>query len=200
MPSLLRLSQLVGGCLMLGAGVTLLLLAALGSDGFSTFVYGITLATGAPFIVVNLVVSVSLLAVAWARGIRPGVGTVAQVAIVGAVAHIGLSTIPEPGTLWVRVLVGTVALPVLATGIATYLGSHLGAGPLEAAALAWDPPLRFALSFNVLQLIGAFTGWRLGAPIGVGTVAVVLGLGPLVALLGRLLRLDLHQPGGRVGA
>ena len=35
------------------------------------------------------------------------------------------------------------AFPVLAVGIAMYLGSTTGAGPAEAAALAWDPPVAF---------------------------------------------------------
>ncbi len=86
-----------------------------------------------------------------------------------------------------------LAFPVLAVGIALYLGSHLGAGPAEAAALAWDPPVPFAWSYSVVQGGGALVGWQLGAAIGPGTVAVIFLLGPVVALAGRLLRLDLHQ-------
>jgi uncharacterized membrane protein YczE len=85
------------------------------------------------------------------------------------------------------------AFPVAAVGIALYLGSHLGAGPVEAAALALDPPVRFAWTYSAVQGGGAVIGWRLGAAIGPGTVAVILLLGPGVALVGRLLRLDLHQ-------
>ena len=65
---------------------------------------------------------------------------------------------------------------------------------MEAAALAWDPPLRFAWSYNSIQLLSAVVGYLLGAPLGLGTVAVVVALGPLVTLAGRALRLDPHQP------
>lgn len=197
MPPTARLLQLVGGCALLGVGVTLLLLAGLGSDGFSTLVYGLHLSTGLPFLVTSAVVSLTFIAMAWARGVRPGIGTAAQIVVVGVVVDIGLTTLPAPDDLWARALLCVVALPVLATGIAMYLGMHLGAGPMEAAALAWDPPLRFAWSYNTIQLISALTGWWLGAPLGVGTAAVVLTLGPLVALAGRLLRLDVRQPGSR---
>jgi uncharacterized membrane protein YczE len=193
-PSPARLVKLVCGCVLLGVGVTLLLLAELGSDGFSTFVYGLAQSTGMPFVVANALVSAGFLAMAWARGVRPGVGTIVQIAIVGLVADVGLSTVPAPDELWARTLLGVLALPVLATGIAVYLGSHLGAGPMEAAALAWDPPLRFAWSYNAFQLLSALVGWLLGAPLGVGTAVVVVALGPLVTLAGRLLRLDVHQP------
>ena len=195
MPTPAALLKLVCGCVLLGAGVTLLLLAELGSDGFSTFVYGLAQSTGLPFVVANAVVSLGFILMAWVRGVRPGVGTIAQIAIVGAVVDLGLSTVPAPDELWARSLLGIAALPVLAVGIATYLGSHLGAGPMEAAALAWDPPLRFAWSYNAIQLISAVVGSLLGAPIGAGTIAVVVALGPMVTLAGRLLHLDVHQPG-----
>jgi uncharacterized protein len=193
-PTPTRLLQLTGGCIVLGVGVTLLLLAGLGSDGFSTLVYGLTLGTELPFVVANAVVSISFLAMAWVRGVRPGVGTLAQIAIVGSVVGLGLATLPAPDATWARALLCLVALPVLATGVATYLGSHLGAGPMEAAALAWDPPAPFAWSYNTIQLLSALVGWSLGAPLGAGTAAVVVTLGPLVTLAGRLLRLDVHQP------
>ena len=193
MPASRRLLQLAGGCVVLGVGVTLLLLARLGSDGFSTLVYGVTLGSGLPFSAVNVLVSAGFLTMAWARGVRPGFGTLAQIVIVGGVVDLGLSTLPAPDALWARLLLAAAALPVLAVGIATYLGTHLGAGPMEAAALAWDPPVRLAWSYNTIQLLSALTGWWLGAPLGVGTAAVVILLGPLVTGSSRLLRLDVHQ-------
>jgi uncharacterized protein len=196
-PSPVRLLQLVAGCAMLGTGVTLLLLPGLGADGYSNFVYGLTLTTGLPFLAINVLVAIAFIAMAWVRGVRPGIGTVAQILVVGLVITTGLAVIPAPDALWSRLLVGLVGLPVLATGIATYLGTHLGAGPTEGAALAWDPPLPFAISYNSIQAITALAGWWLGVAPGLGTLAYVVLMGPLVTLVGRLLRLDLHQPGPR---
>jgi uncharacterized protein len=188
-----RIVQLLVGCFVLGLGVTLLLAPALGSDGFSTLVNGIRLATGIPFVVSNLLVSAALLAMAWIRGLRPGVGTVVQVAVVGLTVTALLPLIEEPAAWWARALMLLVAFPVLAAGIALYLGTHLGAGPAEAAALAWDPPVPSAWGYGVVQGGGALVGWLLGAAIGPGTIAVILLLGPVVALAGRLMRLDIHQ-------
>ena len=64
----------------------------------------------------------------------------------------------------------------------------------ESAALAWDPPVPFRWSYGVAQGASALVGWLLGGTVGVGTVAVVVLLGPLVDLVGRALRLDVHQP------
>ena len=179
---------------MLGVGVSLLLAPALGSDGFSTLVNGIALSTGLPFVVANALVSAGFLVLAWLGGLRPGIGTIVQIVVVGSTVSVLLPLLAEPTALWARFAMAGLAFPVLAVGIALYLGSHLGAGPAEAAALAWDPPVPFAWSYSAVQGGGALVGWQLGAAIGPGTLAVIFLLGPVVALVGRLLRLDLHQP------
>jgi uncharacterized protein len=188
-----RLFQLVGGCFVLGVGVTLLLTPALGSDGFSSLVNGVSLATGMPFVLANTLVSVAFVGLAWIRGIRPGIGTVVQIVVVGSTVGALLPLLEEPDAWWSRSVMLLLAFPVLAVGIALYLDSHLGAGPAEAAALAWDPPIPFAWSYSLVQGGGALVGWQLGAAIGPGTVAVIFLLGPVIALAGRLLRLDVHQ-------
>ena len=188
-----RLLQLFVGCAILGVGVAMLLTPELGSDGFSSLVNGLSIATGMPFVVANALVSVGFVAIAWAGGLKPGLGTIVQVLVVGTTVSLLLPVLDEPDALWSRLLLLALAFPVLALGIALYLGSHLGAGPAEAAALAWDPPVPFAWSYSFVQGGGALVGWQLGAAIGPGTLAVIFLLGPVVAVVGRLLRLDIHQ-------
>ena len=192
-PSLRQTLLLVGGCVVLGVGVGMLLAADLGSDGFSTFVNGVSLSTGVEFWIVNIVVGVVLVAMAALRGVRPGVGTVVQVVLVGVVVSAALDLASTPDDLVARALLLAAAFPVLAVGISLYLGSHTGAGPAEAAALAWDPPVAFKWSYSAVQAGGALIGWLLGATVGIGTLAVILLLGPAVDLVSRLLHLDVHQ-------
>lgn len=191
--SLRQLLLLLGGCVVLGSGVALLLTADLGSDGYSTLINGITIRSGLPFWVANLLVGVMLVALAAARHVPPGVGTVVQVVLVGVTVTILLDVLDPPEGLIPRLVLLVAALPVLAVGVATYLGSHTGAGPAEAAALAWDPPVAFRWSYSVVQGGGALVGWLLGATIGLGTIAAIVLLGPLVDLASRRLGLDVHQ-------
>nr|WP_300052216.1 hypothetical protein [uncultured Nocardioides sp.] len=192
-PSPRRTAMLLVGCVVLGIGVALLLAADLGSDGYSTFVNGLAITTGVDFWIVNLVVGVVLVALAALRKVYPGIGTVVQVLLVGVTVSVVLGLITTPDALGWRAALLAAAFPVLALGIALYLGSHTGAGPAEAAALAWDPPVPFKWSYSVVQGGGALGGWLLGATVGVGTLAVILLLGPAVDLAARLLSLDLHQ-------
>ncbi len=185
--------MLLVGCVVLGTGVAMLLAADLGSDGYSTFVNGIALSTGLAFWIANALVGAVLVALAALRHVRPGVGTVVQVVLVGVVVGVVLDLLETPDSLVWRAVLLVAAFPVLAVGIALYLGSHTGAGPAEAAALAWDPPVAFKWSYSVVQGGGALGGWLLGATIGVGTLAVIFLLGPAVDLAARILSVDLHQ-------
>lgn len=193
MPTLPRLLQVVAGCVVLGLGVAMLLTADLGSDGFSTLVHGLSIGTGIEFWLANALVSATFLVVAAVRKVRPGIGTAIQVAVVGGTVSMLLDAWPTPASWPGRIVLLLLAFPVLATGIAAYLGSRTGAGPAEAAALAWDPPVPFKWSYSAVQFGGALGGWLLGATIGAGTVLVILLLGPMVDLAARLLRQDVHQ-------
>src|SRR5664279_5356689 len=192
-----RLTQLVVSCVVLGVGVALLLSAAPGSDGYSTFVNGLSLTLHVPFLAVNCVLGVVLVALAWWRGLVPGVGTLVQPVVVGVTVSAVLGIIAPPHGLIARVLLLLVAFVVLAVGVAGYLGSGTGAGPTEAAALAFDPPVPFRWSYTAVQAVGALGGWLLGAAIGPGTLLVIVLIGPAVDLITRSVPALGRAPGRR---
>lgn len=195
-PSPRRLLLLVVGCVTLGLGVAMLLTADLGSDGYSTLVNGLSIGADIPFLVANISISLAFLVLAAARRLWPGLGTLVQIVVVGFTVSALLPLLDTPGTVVGQVLLLAAAFPVLAVGIAAYLGTQMGAGPAEAAALAWDPPVPFRWSYSTVQGLGALGGWLLGATIGPGTLAVIFLLGPAVDLSSRLLRLDVRQVRG----
>lgn len=198
-PSPRRTAMLLVGCVVLGTGVAMLLAADLGSDGYSTLVNGLALTSGVAFWIVNLVVGAVFVAMAMLRKVIPGIGTVVQVVLVGVVVDVALGLMTTPDELLRRIVLLVAAFPVLAIGIALYLGSHTGAGPAEAAALAWDPPVAFRWTYSIVQGGGALGGWLLGATVGAGTLAVIFLLGPAVDLTARMMRIDLHQTTDPVG-
>ena len=197
---MLKYLQLVVSCGILGIGVAFLLEAALGSDGYSSLVNGLTIASGLPFWVLNIAVGAGFIAMAWLRGTRPGPGTVVQWFLVGFVISGGMAAIAPIESVPGRVAALALAFVLMAVGVAGYLASDTGAGPAEAAALAWDPPLPFRWSYSILQGGGALVGWLLGAAIGPGTVLIVVALGPAVDLLRRRFpAMERHTPGRITG-
>ncbi len=191
-----RFVQLVVSCVVLGVGVGLLLTAALGSDGYSTLVNGISIAADLPFLAVNCAVGAVFVALAWWRAVTPGWGTIVQPVVVGATINGVLDLTSTPDSWVARGALLVAAFPILVVGVAGYLGSGAGAGPTEAAALAFDPPVPFRWSYSVLQGGGALAGWLMGAAIGPGTVLVIFLLGPAVDLAAsRVPVLDIHASG-----
>lgn len=188
-----RVGACIAGCVLLGIGVGLVLGADFGSDGYSTMINGLALHFSLPFWSVNIGAGVLLVVVAALRGVRPGIGTVIQVAAVGPAVSLTLAAIGTVETTAERIVLATLAIPVLSLGTASYLGTHLGAGPAEAAALAWDPPVPFRWTYTAVQAGGGLIGWLLGATIGPATLGVILLLGLGVDLASRVLRLDIHQ-------
>jgi uncharacterized membrane protein YczE len=184
---MLRYVQLVVACTVLGIGIAFLLEAALGSDGYSSLVSGLTIATGGPFWVLNIVVGAAFIGMAWARGTRPGPGTVVQWFLVGIVISGVMALVPPVDSWGGRIGSLGLAFVLIAVGVAGYLASNTGAGPAEAAAIAWDPPVPFRWSYSIVQGGGALVGWLLGAAIGPGTILIILLLGPVVDLLRRSL-------------
>lgn len=70
-----------------------------------------------------------------------------------------LDAFAQPDDLWARTVLLLLSFPVLAVGVAGYLASGTGAGPTEAAALAFDPPVPFRWTYSVVQGGGALLGW-----------------------------------------
>ena len=183
--NLVRYTQLVLSCVVLGLGVALLLEASLGSDGYSTLVSGLSVATGLPFWVLNIVVGAAFIGLAWMRGTLPGPGTLVQWFLVGFVISGVLVVVPDVSSVVARWVILVPAMLLITAGIGGYLASRTGAGPAEAMALAFDPPIPFRWSYNLVQFGGALVGWLLGAAVGPATVAVFVLLGPAVDLFRR---------------
>jgi uncharacterized membrane protein YczE len=102
--------------------------------------------------------------------------------VVGLAVNAVLSTIAPPTAVGLRVVFLLAGAALLAVGVAGYLATGLGSGPFESATIALRP-VPFRVAYGVLQAVGAMAGWLLGASSGIGTLLVVLGVGPLVSAI-----------------
>ena len=179
-----RLLQLFIGLLLYGASMPLMLRAALGLDPWDVFHQG--LATQADLSigkVVNLVgLAVLLLWIPLKQ--RPGIGTVANVILIGTAMDLTLSVLPAIEGL--ALPVAALLFSVVANGIAgaLYIGAGLGPGPRDglmtglARRTGWS--LRLVRTGIELTVLGF--GWLLGGTVGVGTLLYAFTIGPLVQI------------------
>ncbi|NGO79076.1 hypothetical protein G6045_25975 [Streptomyces sp. YC504] len=180
MAAALRLSS---GLVLFGVSIALMVAAELGVPSWDVLHQGVAQATGLPFgWVVNGVGVLVLLA--WIPlKVRPGVGTLANVLVVGLVADAALAALPDLHDPWVRggVLAAGILLNALATGL--YVGAGLGPGPRDglmtglAARGISIRRARTAIEASVLAV-----GWLLGGTVGPGTVLFAAAIGPLTQL------------------
>ena len=189
-----RFVKLMLGLCLFGVGIWLGLQAHLGVGPWDVLHGGLAKHLGTPFGRTSIGVSVVVLLIALAARVRPGIGTVLNVIVIGAVIDLLLATSWLDGVgdvpIGLRLLVTAAGIMSVALGSALYLGAHLGPGPRDGLMVAihertgWKVgTARAALECTVL-VIGAL----LGGPVGVGTVAFALGIGPAVQIAFRLLR------------
>ena len=188
-----RLGQLLVGLVLFGTGLWLGLQAQLGVGPWDVLQGGLSQLLGTPFGLTSIGVSVLVLFVAVRAGIRPGIGTVLNAVLVGAVIDLLLGTPLLDGLgerpLLLRAAVTAAGITTVAVGSAVYLGAHLGPGPRDGLMVAiarhtgWSVgAARAALEGGVLLV-----GIALGGPVGPGTVAFALLIGPAVQLAFRVL-------------
>jgi uncharacterized membrane protein YczE len=176
-----RLTRLGLGLGLYGSSIALMLVAGLGVDSWDVLHQGIASRAGLSFGTVVNLASVGVL-IAWIPlRQRPGLGTVANAAIVGLVADLVLRVLTTPGALVGRI--GMLALGIVANGVATglYIGAGLGPGPrdglMTGLAARSGRSIRSVRTGIELAVLGA--GWLLGGPVGIGTLAYAVSIGPL---------------------
>ena len=178
-----RTVRLAAGCVIVGVGVGLVLRARLGSDGYSTAIYGLSRQSGLAYAPTNWIVGAACVGLSWARGVRPAAATIVHPLVVGAVIDLVL-VFGSAGAWFTRVATLAAGTLILAVGVAVYLGAGLGSGPFESLVLALRP-IPFRPAFVLLQAVGVLVGLLLRAPVGPGSLVIVFCVGPLVALVRR---------------
>lgn len=176
----LRLANLFIGLLLFALAMALLIRAQLGVDPWDVLHLGlaehIPLSLGTIVILVGVVVLLAWIPLRqW-----PGLGTVANVLVIGLALDFFLLLIPEVHGLGWQTATLLAAIAVNGLGGALYIGCHFGAGPRDGlmTGLHLRTGLSIRLIRTLIELAVLAIGWLLGGPVGLGTVAYALLIGP----------------------
>lgn len=198
-----RFGQLLVGLLLYGITMGMMVRAVLGLDPWDVFHQGLTALVNRwvplSYGTVITIVSGFVLLLWIPLRQRPGVGTIANAAIIGFTADATLRVLPQFDNLTVRIVVLALAIAGNALAGALYIGAGLGPGPrdglmtgLVARGVGSIRLVRTTIELSVLGV-----GWILGGVVGVGTVIYALAIGPLLHLL--LPRVEVRSPVGPGG-
>ena len=156
--------------------------AELGLDPWDVFHYGVQQHLDLSFGTIVIIVG-GLVLLLWIPLRQwPGMGTIANVFVIGIATDVMLAVLETPTALWLRWVLLLGGILVNGIGGAMYIGSQYGPGPRDglmtglARRSGWSIRLvRTALEVSVLAV-----GWLLGGVVGVGTVLYALLIGPSV--------------------
>jgi uncharacterized membrane protein YczE len=180
--------QLVVGLVLYAVSIGLLVHSGLGNMPWDVLSQGVSRQIGWSLGTVTVVLSVVILVCWWPLRQKPGIGTVANVLVIGVLIDPVLALLdrlPDPLPLPGRI--GLVVAGILLNGVASslYIGARLGPGPRDGlmtglvARTGWPVgPVRIGIEVTVVAV-----GWLLGGTVGLATVAYALGIGPLIHVL-----------------
>lgn len=172
------------GLYVFGLGVAVNIKTGLGAAPWDVLHIGLTGVVPWSLSTVIVLVGLVLIGVNWLFKIPPTLGMVLNMASIGPFAQYSLSLLSTPSTAigaWVMLVAGVL---LIGLGTAIYTSAGLGAGPRDGLMIALTRLSGWPVGLikNGLDASVGLLGWLLGGPIGVGSVAIALILGPSVQL------------------
>ena len=177
-----RIMQLLVGLVLYGAGCAIMVRAGIGLDPWTVFAQGISRQTGVGIGWVTNIVGFLVLLLWIPLRQRPGLGTVANILLVGTSMQATLAVSPavDGFALQLIVFVAGMVLVAVAKGLSNVAdfvqGTRDGRRTAWLARFGWPIwAARLGVEASVL-----LAGWILGGTVGIGTIIFALGIGPLV--------------------
>ncbi len=177
-----RVARLLIGLVLYGIGCAVTVAAGLGVDPWTVFAQGLSRVTGIGIGWVTNIVGLVVLLLWIPLRQKPGIGTVANILLVGTSLQLALGVLPHPDVFWLQALMLVVGVVLVAVASGLYIGADFGPGPRDGlmtglhGRFGWPIwAARLGVEGSVLVL-----GWLLGGTVGIGTVVFALGIGPLV--------------------
>jgi uncharacterized membrane protein YczE len=179
-----RLARCIFGLALFGLGISMFVTARLGLAPWDVFHQGVSHHTGIPLGWVIEIVGFLLLLLWIPLRQRPGVGTILNALEIGLVVNLIGDRLPSTDLLVGRLAYVAGAVLVIAIGSGLYIGAGLGTGPRDGIMVgiaARGHSVR--TTRTVLEAVVLAAGIALGGHVGIGTVAFMVGIGPLVHIL-----------------
>ena len=188
-----RLARCVTGLACFGLGISMFVTARLGLAPWDVFHQGVSRHTG---IALGWVIEITgfLLLLLWIPlRQRPGVGTILNALEIGLVVNLIGDHLPSTDRLVPRLAYVVGAVGVIALGSGLYIGAGLGTGPRDGLMVGLAARgYSVRVTRTILEAVVMASGIALGGRIGVGTLAFMFGIGPLVHVL--IPRFELSKP------
>jgi len=114
--------------------------------------------------------------------VRPGVGTVLNVALIGTAIDVMRPLLPAVDAMVGRALLILIGTALVGLGSGLYLSAARGPGPRDGlmTGLHRRTGVSIAVVRGSIEFSALTGGWLLGGTVGVGTIVFALLIGPSV--------------------
>ncbi len=192
-----RLLSLFGGIFLYALGIILSINASLGVAPWDAFHLGLVHQLGITLGVASMGVGVMILIFNYFIGEKIGFGTVVNIFGIGLIIDwlFRLNWIPTMNTFWGGLAMITLSMFTIALASYFYIGAGFGAGPRDGlmVGLVKKTGKKVGLVRGVIELTALFIGFLLGGKVGLGTVILGLGIGPIIQMTFKALRFDVSK-------
>jgi uncharacterized membrane protein YczE len=179
-----RIVQLLAGLFAYGIAISLMVQAGIGVAPWDVLTQGISKQTGLDFGLLTNIIGLGVLLCWIPIKQRPGIGTVANVLLIGPSAQLGLWIFPKQHLLVFQLLLFVVGLVLLALATGLYIGARMGPGPRDGVmtGIHVRTGWRIWMVRTAIEVTVLLIGWALGGNFGPGTIAFALLIGPMVSV------------------
>lgn len=177
---LFRWGIFIIGLIIMSLGISLTILAGLGSAPWDVLHIGLTEQLGLTVGTWTIIMGFLLLVAATIlTKEKPKLGAYLNMLLVGLFVDFFLFVLPQPDVLLVQALMLTSGILVMGFGIGVYISPQCGAGPRDSLMLAVAERTRFTVAQVrvTMEVIVLFFGWLLGGPVFIGTILFSLTIG-----------------------
>jgi uncharacterized membrane protein YczE len=170
-----------------GFGVYLTIQANIGAGPWDVLNLGLSRTFGILYGTASVVVSYAILGVDIALREPIGIAMFIDSFVVGKAVDLfnRLNIVPKCDSMLKGIVVMLIGLVIMAYTQYTYMSASLGCGPRDTLLVALAKRARQipigAVSIALLSL-ATFIGWRLGGPVGIGTLICAFATGPIMQM------------------
>ncbi len=185
------------GFLLFGLAITLMIRGSLGTSAWAVLEVALAQRIGITIGTMTVLMGFLVLTGAILMREKMGWGTLANILSIGPWEDMWLSIIPSVENN-LPLQIGMLFLAIFLMGLASaiYIGVDAGAGPRDSMMLAIKRTTGISIraARAIIEVTVVTIGWVLGGPVGIGTLAYAVFVGPSVQWGFKIFKVQPHKP------
>lgn len=189
-----RLLHLFMGLVLYSFGIVLTIQGNLGLAPWDALHMGLTYITKFSFGLISILVGLLILLFTYQLDESIGIGTISNIIVIGLLIDLifALKLIPLSTSTFSGIPMILIGMEMIALGSYFYIGSGFGTGPRDGLMVAitrvTNKPI--GLIRGIIEISVLVIGFLLGAKLGIGTILIAFGMGPIIQMTFKFLKFD----------